>query len=85
MPTFIEQHLDLLRNRELKHATFLSHERKPEVNISPAWTVVSPDFQTNRLYKWKDTSDINAVVWIQVKYENSTLPVAVRGSETLRA
>ena len=31
-------------NRELKHATFLSHGRQPEVNISHARTVVSPRF-----------------------------------------
>ena len=31
-------------NRELKHATFLSHGRKPERNISPARTVLSPRF-----------------------------------------
>ena len=30
--------------RELKHATFLSHGRQPEVNISHARTVVSPRF-----------------------------------------
>ena len=31
-------------NTELKQVTFLSHERKPEVNISHARTVVSPRF-----------------------------------------
>ena len=31
-------------NRELKHATFLSHERQPEVNILQARTLVSPRF-----------------------------------------
>ena len=30
--------------RELKHATFLSHGRQPEVNISHARTVVSVKF-----------------------------------------
>ena len=30
--------------RELKHATFLSHERQPEVNILQARTLVSPRF-----------------------------------------
>ena len=30
----------LFSNRELKHATFLSHGRQPEVNISHARTVV---------------------------------------------
>ena len=31
-------------NRELKHATFLSHGRQPEVNILQARTLVSPRF-----------------------------------------
>ena len=31
-------------NRELKHATFLSHRRQPEANISHARTVVSLRF-----------------------------------------
>ena len=31
-------------NRELKHATFLSHERQPEVNILQARTSVSSIF-----------------------------------------
>ena len=31
-------------NRELKHGTFLSHGRQPEVNISHARTLVSPRF-----------------------------------------
>ena len=31
-------------SRELKHATFLSHGRQPEVNISHARTVVFPRF-----------------------------------------
>ena len=30
--------------RELKHATFLSHGRQPEVNILQAKTLVSPGF-----------------------------------------
>ena len=30
--------------RELKHATFLSHERQPEVNILQARTLVSARF-----------------------------------------
>ena len=30
--------------RELKHATFLSHGRQPEVNILQARTLVSPRF-----------------------------------------
>ena len=34
----------LLDIRELKHATFLSHGRQPEMNISHARTVVSPRF-----------------------------------------
>ena len=33
-----------LDSRELKHATFLSHGRRPEVNISHARTVESPRF-----------------------------------------
>ena len=31
-------------DRELKHATFLSHGRQPEANISHARTVESPRF-----------------------------------------
>ena len=34
----------LFSNRELKHATFLSHGRQPEVNILQARTNVSPRF-----------------------------------------
>ena len=30
--------------RELKHATFFSHGRHPELNISHAWAVVVPRF-----------------------------------------
>lgn len=37
-------------SRELKHATFLGHERQPEVNILQAKTLVSPGFSSNRLY-----------------------------------
>ena len=33
-----------VENRELKHATFLSHGRQPEVNISHGRTAVSPRF-----------------------------------------
>ena len=33
-----------LDNRELKHATFLSHGRQPEVNNSHARAVVFPRF-----------------------------------------
>ena len=36
--------------RKLKHATFLSEGRQPEVNILHARTVVSPSFQPNRPY-----------------------------------
>lgn len=31
-------------NREFERATSLRHGRNPEVNISPAWAVVSPRF-----------------------------------------
>lgn len=34
----------------VQQATALSHGRTPEVNISHASAVVSPDFQTDRLY-----------------------------------
>ena len=35
-----------LVSSELKHATFLSHGRQPEVNISQSRTLVSPRFST---------------------------------------
>ena len=35
---------EMMYNRELKHAAFLSHERQPEVNISHARTMVFPRF-----------------------------------------
>ena len=42
---FLHLHHLALGNRELKHATFLSHGRQPEVNISHARKVVSQIFK----------------------------------------
>ena len=70
--------------RELKHATFLSHGRQPEVNISHARTVVSLTF-SNLSYLLVRLNNINVAVWREVEYENNALSVAVRGSKTLHA
>ena len=43
------------------------------------------DFQTDRICSENRLNNINVVVWREVKYENSALPVAVRGSKTLHA
>ena len=79
-------HMLLCAIRELKHATFLSHGRQPEVNISHDRTVaVSQIFKIIVSASENILNNINVVVWRQVKYENSALPVAVRGSKTLHA
>ena len=54
--------------RELKHATFSSHGRQPEVDISHARTVVL-DFQTDRISSKKRLNNIN-VIFV---FENSAL------------
>ena len=49
-------------SRELKHATFLSHGRQPEVNISSARTVVSQIFKLMVSTSEKTLNNINVVV-----------------------
>ena len=54
--------LAAFKTRELKHATFLSHGRQPEVNVSHARTVVSPTFKLIVSTSEKSTNIINVVV-----------------------
>ena len=57
-----------------------------EVNISHAKTVISPRHLNYIVSTSENTHHkINVVVRKQVKQENSTLPVAARGSKTLHA
>ena len=51
--------------RELKQATFLSHGRKPKVNISRARTVV-PSRLSKLPSLWLILNNMNSVVWRQV-------------------
>ena len=49
-------------SREIKHATFLSHGRKPEVNILLARTLVSQIFKVIVSTSAKRLKNINVIV-----------------------
>ena len=65
-----------------KARTFLRRGRQPEEKISRTRTVLSPRFLCySFLMAKRYLTNVNAVVWGQVKSENSSLPVAVRVSK----
>ena len=68
--------------RRLKHVTFSSHLRKPQVNIWHAWRVVSLISTLIVSTSEKIPNNITVVVWRQVKWENSSLPAASCGWKT---
>ena len=65
-------------NRELKHATFLSHGRHPEVACQD--NGLPQIFQLIVSTSQKRLDNINEVEWRQAEEEKSTFPVGVHGS-----